>query len=201
MVLHAMGVGDAYSNDRVSSLMVAEELPNLEADKFYKLLKAAEESLWDGCTKQSKLSTCVQLLNMKSTLNLTQTAFNKFTEFTKSYMLDNGNLVSNFYDAKKFMRPLGLGYDKYDVCPNYYMLYYKVDAMKTNCDFCESLRYKPRNPTSKSSNKSEKQLRYFPLTPRLHRLFMSPHHAKDMTWHHFHRSDDGVMVHPSDGEA
>ena len=30
---------------------------------------------------------------------------------------------------------------------------------------------------------------------------MSPHHAKDMTWHHFHRSNDGVMVHPSDGEA
>ena len=59
MVLHAMGVGDAYSNDIVSSLMVAKELPNLEADKFYKLLKAAEESLWDVCTKQSKLSNCL----------------------------------------------------------------------------------------------------------------------------------------------
>jgi len=46
MVLHAiMGVGDAYSNDMVSSPMVAEELPNPEADKFYKLLKATEESL------------------------------------------------------------------------------------------------------------------------------------------------------------
>jgi hypothetical protein len=84
MVLHAMGVGDAYSNNMVSSPMVAEELPNPEADKFYKLLKAAEESLWDGCTKQSKLFACVQLLNMKSILNLTQTAFNKFTESTKS---------------------------------------------------------------------------------------------------------------------
>ena len=30
---------------------------------------------------------------------------------------------------------------------------------------------------------------------------MSPHHAKHMTWNHFHRSDDGVMVHPSDGYA
>jgi len=181
MVLHAMGVGDTYSNDMVSSPMVVEELPNPEADKFYKLLKAAEESLWDGCTKQSKLSACVQLLNMKSTLNLTQTTFNKFTEFTKSCMPDNGNLVSSFYDAKKFMRPLGLSYDKYDVCPNYCMLYYGVDAMKTNCDFCGSLRYKSRNPTSKGSNKSEKQLQYFPVTPKLQRLFMSPHHAKDMT--------------------
>jgi hypothetical protein len=91
---------------------------------------------------------------MKSTLNLTQTALNKFT----SCMPDNGNLVSNFYYAKKFMRPLGLGYDKYDVFPNYCMLYYGVYAMKTNCDFYGSLRYKPRNLTTKGYNKSEKQL-------------------------------------------
>jgi len=45
MVLHAMRVGDTYSNDMVSSPMVAEELPNLKADKFYKLLKAVKESL------------------------------------------------------------------------------------------------------------------------------------------------------------
>ena len=90
------------------------------------------------CTKQSKLSACVQLLNMKSTLNLTQNAFNNFIDFTKSCMPNNENLVSNFYDAKKFMRPLGLGYEKYDVCPNYCMLYYGADAMKINCDFCGS---------------------------------------------------------------
>ena len=103
--------------------------------------------------------------------------------------------------AKKFMQPLGLGYEKYDVCRNNCMLYYGVDEMKIRCDFCGSLRYKPRNLTSKGSYKAEKQLRYFPLTPRLQRLFMSPHHAKDMTWHHFHKSDDGIMVHPSDGYA
>jgi len=116
-------------------------------------------------------------------------------------MPNDENLVSNFYDAKTFIRPLGLGYEKYDVCPNYCMLYYGADAMKINCDFCGSSQYKPRNPTSKGSNKAEKQLRYFPLTPRLQRLFMSPYHAKDMTWHHFHKSDNEVMVHPSDGEA
>jgi hypothetical protein len=37
-------------------------------------------------------------------------------------------------------------------------LYYGADTMKINCDFCGSLRYKPRNPTSKGSNKAEKQL-------------------------------------------
>jgi len=158
LLMDAMGVDDAYSNDNVSSPMVAEELPNLQATNFYKLLKVAEEPLWDECIKQSKLSTCVQLLNMKSTLNLTRTTFNKFTDFTKSCLPNNENLVSNFYDAKKFMQSLELGYEKYDVCPNYCMLYYGADAMKTNCDFCESSRYKLRNPTSKGFNKTENQL-------------------------------------------
>jgi len=81
------------------------------------------------------------------------------------------------------------------------MLYYGVNAMTTNCDFYGSLRYKPRNLTSKGPNKSKKQLRYFPLIPRLQRLFMSPYYAKDMTWHHFHRLDEGVMVHPSNEEV
>jgi len=93
LVMNAMGVGDAYYNDNVSSPMVAKELPNPEATNFFKLLKAAEEPLWDGCTKQFKLSVCVQLLNIKSILNLTQTAFNKFIDFTKSCMPNDENLV------------------------------------------------------------------------------------------------------------
>jgi hypothetical protein len=31
-----------------------------------------------------------------------------------------------------------LGYKKYDMCSNYCILYYRVDAMKTNYDFCGS---------------------------------------------------------------
>jgi hypothetical protein len=59
LIMDVMGVGDAYYNDNVSSPVVAEELSNPEATKFFQLLKAAEEPLWDGCTKQSKLSACV----------------------------------------------------------------------------------------------------------------------------------------------
>jgi hypothetical protein len=73
-------------------------------------------------------------------------------------MRDDGNLVSIFYDAKKFMRPLGPNYEKYDLCPNYCMLYYGVDAMKIKCDFMWKFTYKHINPTSKGSYKAEKQL-------------------------------------------
>jgi len=46
-----------------------------------------------------------------------------------------------------------------------------------------------------------KKLRYFPITPRLQRLFMSSRTAEHMTWHQSHHAVDGVMVHPFDGEA
>jgi len=46
-----------------------------------------------------------------------------------------------------------------------------------------------------------KELRYFSITRRLQRLFMLPRTAEHMTWHQSHDAVDGVMVHPSDGEA
>jgi len=115
------------------------------------------EPLWDKCDKQSKLFVCIHLLNIKSTLNVTQIIFNKFIDFTKNYMSNDKNLVSSFYDAKKFMQPFGLVYEKYDMCPNYCILYNRVDAMKINYDFYGSSWYKPRNPTNKCSNKVKKQ--------------------------------------------
>ena len=42
LVMDAMGVGDAYSNDNVFSPVVAEELPNPKATNFYKHLKVVE---------------------------------------------------------------------------------------------------------------------------------------------------------------
>ena len=71
-------------------------------------------------------------------------------------MPNDGNLISIFYDAKKFMQPLGLSYEKYHVSPNFCIR--QVDAMKLKYDFCGSSRYKTRNPSSKGSNKAEKQL-------------------------------------------
>jgi hypothetical protein len=49
---------------------------------------------------------------------------------------------------------------------------------------------------------TQKQLRYFSITPRLKRLFISKRTARHMRWHKegIHENDR-VMWHPSDGEA
>ena len=45
-----------------------------------------------------------------------------------------------------------------------------------------------------------KVLRYFSLTPRLRRLYMSSQRAKDMRCFIDKRVDDGIMRHPVDSE-
>jgi len=98
------------------------------------------------------------------------------------------------------MKPLGLGYQKINMCPNFCMLYYLENAEMTECMTCGHSRYKPRTGRGKTLV-AYKKLRYFPITPRLQRLFMSPRTAEHMTWHQAHHVVDGVMVHPFDGEA
>jgi len=80
------------------------------------------------------------------------------------------------------------------------MLHYLENAELTECITCGHSRYKPRTGKGKTLV-AYKKLRYFSITPRIQRLFMSPRTAKHMTSHQSYDAVDGVMVHPSDGEA
>jgi len=80
------------------------------------------------------------------------------------------------------------------------MLYYLENAEMTECMTCRHSRYKPRTGRGKTLV-AYKKLRYFLITPRLQRLFMSSRTAEHMTWHQAHHAVDGVMVNPSDGKA
>ena len=44
-------------------------------------------------------------------------------------------------------------------------------------------------------------LRYFPLTPRLQRIYMSARVSSDMRWHAEGLAKDGKMRHPADSKA
>ena len=58
-----------------------------------------------------------------------------------------------------------------------------------------------RGSHKQKTNVPYKKMYYFPLAPRLQRLFASNATAKDMRWHAEHESEDGVMSHCSDSEA
>nr|GFA63928.1 hypothetical protein [Tanacetum cinerariifolium] len=78
-------------------------------------------------------------------------------------------------------------------------------AGQQSCHICKASRYKSDevggSPKSRKSNKPAKFLRYFPLIPRLKRLYKCEKTAKDMRWHDTGRTKDGKLRHPADGLA
>lgn len=47
-----------------------EEEPNIQAKKFYEMLKAAEEPLYNGCTNHTQLSRLTGMLSIKFDFNI-----------------------------------------------------------------------------------------------------------------------------------
>ncbi|KAJ6957470.1 hypothetical protein NC653_039429 [Populus alba x Populus x berolinensis] len=154
----------------------------------------------DGCTNHNKLSVVAQVFTIKLDHGLSEVGYDKIIEWVTRILPEGSRLKENFYAAKSMMKPLGLGYQKINMCPNFYMLYYLENVKLIECMTCGYSRYKPRIDRGKTLV-AYKKLRYFPITPRLQRLFMSLRTAKHMRWHQSHHMVDGVMVHPSDGEA
>jgi len=196
MIMDAMRMNQG----NVSQCSIIEEEPNADAARFFDLLKDSNEPLWDDCTNHSKLSVVAQVFTIKSDHGLSEVGYEKIIEWTRSILLEGNRLKENFYATKFRMKPLGLGYEKIDMCPNFCMLYYLENAEMTECMTYGHSRYKPRTGKGKTLV-AYKKLRYFPITSRLQRLFMSPRTVKHMTWHQSHNAVDGVMVHPSDSEA
>nr|GEX37216.1 zinc finger, CCHC-type [Tanacetum cinerariifolium] len=78
-------------------------------------------------------------------------------------------------------------------------------AGQQSCHICKASRYKSDelggSLKSRKSNKPVKVLRYFPLIPRLKRLYKCKKTAKDMRWHDTGRTKDGKLRHLADGLA
>ncbi|KAF7126992.1 hypothetical protein RHSIM_Rhsim11G0003200 [Rhododendron simsii] len=97
-------------------------------------------------------------------------------------LLPEGNLVpKNTYEARKLLSSLGLSYKLIDAYINDCILFWKENAALDRCLKCNVSRYKINCARVKKI--ARKILRYFPLTPRLKRLFMSRAIAESMRWH------------------
>ena len=58
-------------------------------------------------------------------------------------VLPNGHkLPMKYYNVKKLVSGLNMGYQKIDACVNDCMLFYKEDSEKIYCDLCHENRYK-----------------------------------------------------------
>jgi len=73
------------------------------------------------------------------------------------------------------------------------MLYYLKNTKFTEYRTCGHSHYKHMTRRGRTFV-AYRKLRYFSITPRMRRLFMSPKTVEHMTWHQSHDVMDGVMT-------
>ncbi|CAN1140898.1 hypothetical protein LINPERHAP2_LOCUS12146 [Linum perenne] len=158
---------------------VAHDEPNEDAKKFYRLLDESKIPAFRGC-KSSKLSILVKLLHIKTLGSWSNESFTMLLKLLKEDILPaDSSLPDSYHESKKLIRDLGLSYTKIDACQNSCMLFWKDNTQLDNCLVCKTSRWKidkhSQDVVYKANGKRlpVKTLRYFPIKPRLQRLFMS----------------------------
>ncbi|XP_039118420.1 uncharacterized protein LOC120254382 [Dioscorea cayenensis subsp. rotundata] len=169
-------------------------------DAFGKLLKEAQQRLYPECSQFSQLSFIVKLLHLKVYNKWGNKLFDMLLELLKVALPEANTLPRSYYDAKNLLRDLGLGYTSIHACKYDCTLYWKDTADREDCLICGTTRWKIND--GKGKKIPHKVLRYFPVIPRLQRLFMSKKTATDMRWHKEKRvNNDTIMQHPADSKA
>ena len=197
--------GDVFQE---TSTPIEDPLPEEPAlpegsQKFFRLLNDANQPLYPGCEKFSKLSFIVRLYHLKVDSGWSNKSFNQLLGLLRD-VLPGGNesIPKSIYESKKIIGELGLKYNKIDACRYDCMLFWKDSQEKEVCDRCGTSRWLTskacivggRAPNKRRQKKiAAKVLWHFPLIPRLQRLFMSSKNADLMRWHHEDRIKDGLL--------
>jgi hypothetical protein len=190
---------------KAESVYVEIEDSNRVPNKLEELLNDADTPL-HGNTKHSKLGAIVRLFSIKCMGGWSNTSFSMLLEFINELMHPDASLPKDTYKVKKYLKDLGLEYEKISACRKGCMLFWRENEKLEKCTFCNESRWKDDltyedGSTKSSKKKPVKVLHWFPLIPRLQRLFMSHHTSPHMKWHAQGRTKDGVLRHPADGEA
>lgn len=177
---------------------------NNDADDFYRLVDDASQELYPGCKTFSKLNFLVRLLHTKFLGGWSDKSFDMLLDLLREAFPEGAALPKNFYEAKKTVKSLGLGYINIHACENDCILFWKQYENYTSCPKCNTSRWKMERKSldGKRFHKvPRKVLRYFPIKERLQRLYINPEMAKNMRWHDEGRTKDGLLRHPADSPA
>ncbi|KAL5578957.1 hypothetical protein UlMin_011399 [Ulmus minor] len=173
----------------------------LEKD-FDKNLEDAETPLYTGCGKYTKLSAIVVLYKLKNLNGWTDTSFNDLLELLHDMLPANNVLLNSMYSAKRFLRKFDLKYQRIDACVNDCCLFRGEKAEMNVCPKYNVSRWKVDKHTKEVRvGEAAKILIYFPIIPRLKRMFRSKEMAESLRWHSTNKSTDGKMRHPVDTPA
>ena len=182
--------------------------PSVHAEKLYRRFEEGKQPLYPGCTKFTSLSFIIRLYSLKCVHGITESGFGDLLELIRE-AFPQARVPLSFNAAKAIIKDLGLDYQRIHACPNDCMIYWGVNEKEDACRTCGVSRWIIVEKKGAGENNLEKVIskvpakvmRYFPLKPRLQRMFMSKEYSELMIWHAVGRKTDGKLRHPADAEA
>ncbi|KAL9674184.1 hypothetical protein QQ045_030454 [Rhodiola kirilowii] len=186
-------VRDEVMNDAIEF----DHLGEVAYEKYQNLVAEAQTPIYTG-SELTVLEIILKTMQAKVENRWSNKSLNDILRLTKLALPKENKYPDSYQDVKKVLKNLGLGYETIHACEKGCILYYKEFMALQSCPVCNE----PRYTNTEGSKIPNRVVKYFPLTPRLQRLYMSPHTAKEMRWHGGRdRSDKDLLRHPADGEV
>ncbi|CAI0559000.1 unnamed protein product [Linum tenue] len=190
---------DEHQNFIYSEATNGGNFTNKGYEEYADMLGTTQEELYPNCTKYSKFSFIVKMLHLKVYNKWSNKSFDMLLKLLQDVLPEDNLVPKSFYEAKSMLRSLGLGYIPIHACRYDCALYWKENEFLEACPVCSTSRWKIDD--GKGKKIPWKLLRYFPLKPRLRRLYMSSKTAAEMRWHKDKcNDDDGWLRHPADSK-
>jgi hypothetical protein len=175
----------------------------MEVEAFFKLLKASEEPLHEH-TEVTHLAIITQLMTIKSKYFFSKNCYNDLVNLISDILPKPHKLPKDMYHPRKWCL-LSVWNMRRLTSAQTTACFSRKSANEKKCLLCGQSRFievVTQNGEKVMTEVTHKQLRYFPITPHLKQLFISKRTTRHMIWHKEGiRENDGVMGHPSDGEA
>ncbi|WVZ75778.1 hypothetical protein U9M48_023810 [Paspalum notatum var. saurae] len=206
-------MGDADDEDSTDALAQMLHDANEDCDnerdwkKLERMLEDHRTLLYPNYKEgHMKLHSTLELLQWKASNGVSDKGFNELLMLIEKLLLEGNKLPATTYEATEVICPLGLEVQKIHACPNDCILYRGDYRELECCQVCKASRYKikrddPRDVEGERPRKRvpAKVMWYFPIIPRLRRLFRNKEHAKTIRWHKEERKKDDMLRHLADG--
>ena len=176
-----------------------------------KLLEQAKKELYPGCKNATKVSFIVVIFQIKCLYGISNAALEAILNLFSKILPEGHCLPDSLDKVQRVVRDLGLDYVKIHTCKNDYVLFFEEYASLETCPICKESRWRVVEKTCDNDSAGGattvkkrlpvKILRYFPLIPRLQRMYMSKRTSEELQWHKKKLVNDGKMRHPADSLA
>ena len=193
MVQDAYARADEIHEEATANPVDFGNLPNENEEvrmaDWEQLVAESTEKVYEGC-RVNRLQASIVVLNMVNTYGIPYTFLDELLCFLAGDLLPQSNcLPRTTYEMKSMLMKMGLEHVAIHCCSSGHILYKGSDHQ----DLVDCLVYGESRYISGSTTVPQKVLRYFPIIPRLQRLFQCPEVADLLKWHASNKSINGYM--------